>query len=666
MSATEESRRIAALEARVRALEAENSTLRRGQRKSGAVAIRGSVDRRFGASARFGIWIRHVVDGSVYWSKEMFHLLGLDPAVDRASLDAFDRAIHPDDLADVRAATDEVAATGRPPLVDIRIVLPDGSVREVTWGGTMLFDDEGRPSRMIGAIVDMTDMRSTQRALIRTADMLEAAQRVARVGSWHWDARAGVIHWSDELYEIFGLPHDVEPTEARFFEAIHPLDRERVRRVHVAARELGEVPHGLVFRIVRADGEVRHVESTGTLLFDALAAPAQDVGRVGRLGTISDITQRIRLEAQLRQSHKMEAVGRLAGGLAHDFNNALMVIMGNAELLEANFPSTAASHIKSAARSAAGVTRQLLAFSRQSVLRPDVHDLNRVVIESRPLITRLVHEDVHFATDLGEALWPVQVDFGQLQQVLMNLAANARDAMPDGGELRVRTRNVRAAPANGEGVRAVDHVAVEISDTGHGMDEETQSRIFEPFFTTKGSGRGTGLGLSMVYGIVTQTGGEIDVDSMPDAGAVFTMRFPRAVEDASLDGGAGEPSSVERQMRIALVEDAIAVRDLLATYLRSADHVVMSFPSPDAALAALGDGEAEVDLLVSDVVMPGMSGLALHARLLVSRPELRALFISGYAPGDIGPSLTPDQPFLAKPFTRVEFLDAVARALDDD
>jgi len=388
------------------------------------------------------------------------------------------------------------------------------------------------------------------------------------------------------------------------------------------------------------------------------------VARVGAemvlVGMIRDVSERRRLEEELRHAQKMEAVGRLAGGVAHDFNNVLTAITGYSDLLLSELgPSQQAQRddieqIMQAARRAARLTQQLLAFSRKQVLQPEVIDLNAAVAEMAPMLRRLIGEDVLLATDLAPDLGLIEVDPGQIQQVIMNLAVNARDAMPRGGSLHIAT-----APAD-------DRVALIVSDTGHGMDAETRRRAFEPFYTTKERGKGTGLGLATVYGIITQSGGEIDLDSAPGRGTTFTIRLPRATAGARTPGPAPAIDRAQGSETVLLVEDDPPVRNLIEAILRAFGYTVVSATTGAEALELARRSTRPMHLLISDVIMPGMNGVDLAAILTAAYPELRVLFISGY-PDDAIDShgvLAPGIAFLQKPFHPEELARKVRAILD--
>ena len=379
--------------------------------------------------------------------------------------------------------------------------------------------------------------------------------------------------------------------------------------------------------------------------------------------------------AQLRQAQKMEAVGRLAGGVAHDFNNILTAITGHAELLLEDLglhdPRRAdVDEIRRSAERAAGLTRQLLAFSRQQVLQPKVVDVNALVLDMDKLLRRLIGEDVELATVLDPALGRVKADPGQLEQVIVNLAVNARDAMPDGGKLTLETRNIdldSSYTLEHSLVKPGPYVQLTVSDSGIGMDEETQAHAFEPFFTTKPRGQGTGLGLAMVYGTVKQSGGFIWVYSEPGHGATFKIYLPRVdtpTEPATLPAPTVQPARGSET--VLLAEDEPAVRAIAQQALERHGYTVLAAPSGAAALALAAQHAATIDLLLTDVVMPGMSGRDLADRLTAQRPGIRVLYISGYTDNAIvrHGMLEPGLAYLQKPFRPHALVREVREVLD--
>ena len=392
-------------------------------------------------------------------------------------------------------------------------------------------------------------------------------------------------------------------------------------------------------------------------------------------GIVTDITERKSLEAQLRQSQKMEAAGQLAGGIAHDFNNLLTVINGYSELMLLSLPvehphCATFEQIRQAGEKASRLTRQLLAFSRQQVLQPKVLDLNAVVANIDTMLQRVIGEDIDLLTILSPGLASVKADPGQIEQILMNLVVNARDAMPAGGRLTIETADVVLDTDYARTHVAVNpgrYVMLAVSDNGCGMDAETQARIFEPFFTTKEPGKGTGLGLSTVYGIVKQSGGQIGVYSEPGRGTTFRIYLPRIEQPAE----AVEPGKAREQLpcgseTILLVEDEAGVRTLAKTILQTQGYTVLDAAQGKDAFLLSGQHEGLIHLMVTDMVMPEMSGPEVAERLKPLRPNMKVLFMSGFTDKAIvhNGELDPGMAFLQKPFTPQTLTCKVREVLD--
>jgi two-component system cell cycle sensor histidine kinase/response regulator CckA len=432
-------------------------------------------------------------------------------------------------------------------------------------------------------------------------------------------------------------------------------------------------------KLVMRQGSIRDFElnfrtKSGEIRMATDSAEIIDVaGQQCTIAIFRDITERKTLEKQLRQTQKMEAVGQLSGGIAHDFNNLLGVIIGYSEILEQRLPPGDPLHkeclqIKKAGQSAASLTRQLLAFSRQQILEPRVLDLNAIVLNVEKMLRRLIGEHINLKTSLEPALGSVKADQSQIEQVIINLAVNARDAMPQGGKLMIETANVdldedyaRRHPPQLPG----PYVLLSVADTGMGMDAETQSHIFEPFFTTKEVGKGTGLGLSTVYGVVRQSGGHIWVYSEQGQGTTFKIYLPRARQTAGLQQPVAAPAdSLRGSETILLVEDEEALRGLTRSLLEDSGYTVLEAELPEGATEIARSHRGPIHLLLSDMVMPGMDGRALAANLAPIRPEMRVVYMSGYTGFTHAGLADSDIVLLAKPFTREKLLRKMREALE--
>jgi two-component system, cell cycle sensor histidine kinase and response regulator CckA len=450
---------------------------------------------------------------------------------------------------------------------------------------------------------------------------------------------------------------------------VHPDDRESVRTVSREA-VANSLPYDIEHRVVRPDGTVRWVHEQANILRDDQGKPRR------MIGTVQDVTVRRQLEDQLRQAQKMEAIGRLAGGIAHDLNNALTAIAGYAELalgeVEADHPARPdVEEIRRAAERAGSVTRQLLAFSRKQLLEPRIFDLNNTITGIARLLSRLLGADVQVETHLSDEPLTVLGDPGQVEQAVINLAVNARDAMPGGGRLTLTT-----------GIEIVDetfarahvpmpagsYVVLTVTDSGHGMSRDTQARIFEPFFTTKDVGKGTGLGLSMVYGTLKQIGGFIFVDSEIDGGTTFRLYFRPALRVAPVASAAprsGDASRGPAHETLLVVEDETAVRKLVASALTHDGYHLLLAGSAEEAIAMADAYEGTIDLLLTDAIMPGKSGLELANLMATRRPGLTIVVMSGYTEDNLEISgLVEPVSLIQKPFTPNDLRRRIREALN--
>jgi PAS domain S-box-containing protein len=449
---------------------------------------------------------------------------------------------------------------------------------------------------------------------------------------------------------------------------VHPDDREQAALTAAEEFNSGKGNFAMEFRWLAKDGRALWVQSNAVVVADQQGRP------IGLRGVTIDITERKRLEEQFRQSQKLEAIGLLAGGIAHDFNNLLTVISGYSDITlrrmrEEDPVHRNISEVKKAAERAAGLTRQLLAFSRKQVMQPKVLNLNNVIAELEKMLRRLIGEDVALHTAPQPELGSVKADPGQIEQIIMNLAINARDAMPRGGNLTIETANVYLDDEyarNHIAVTAGPFVLLAISDTGTGMDQETQTRAFEPFFTTKESGRGTGLGLSTVYGIVKQSGGNIWVYSELGRGTTFKIYLPRVDEGAQEYERAESEGATQGTETVLLAEDEEAVRKLARQILEMYGYHVLEAANGGAALLLCERHRGSIQLLITDVVMPEMSGRELADRLARLHPEMKVLFMSGYTDNAVVHHgvLIGETNFIQKPFPTEGLVRKVREVLD--
>jgi len=503
----------------------------------------------------------------------------------------------------------------------------------------------------------------------RAADeRFRVAVSAARIGVWETDLATSRIIGSGIFTEMIGLPPGtVTATRDELARLVHPDDRATL--VEAQARVLESNHEERELRVIWPNGSVHWLYMRAHLSRGADGRPER------LLGAAIDITDRKELENSLRQAQKLEAVGQLAGGVAHDFNNVLTAVIGYSDLLLSDTPRGTPLHdglseIGKAGHRASQITRQLLAFSRKQILQPRVLDVNALIMELEKLLRRVVFEDIRIVTRLAPDVGRIKTDPTQIEQVLVNLTVNARDAMPKGGTLTIETSNATLDghfPPRQEPVVPGDYVLLSVNDTGVGMDRMTQERLFEPFFTTKGVGKGTGLGLATVYGVVTQSGGYIWVYSEPDHGTTFKIYLPRVYDNAdAVTWAGGVPAPRGGSETILLVEDENAVRQLARRVLAGAGYRIVEANGPREALAAARDVRDPIDLLLSDVVMPGSGDVSLYEELAAERPSLRVLYMSGYADDTMVQRgwLSADAPYLPKPFTAHELVQKVREVLD--
>ncbi len=514
----------------------------------------------------------------------------------------------------------------------------------------------------------MGKMRAiTESALRQSEERLKLALSSSRMGVWEWDARSNSVFCSPECCEIFGEP-SLSGDYNILFKYLHGEDASRVKSAFLEALAT-QTDHSAEFRIVRPDGVVRWISNQGRAKYGKDGKPSQ------MIGTTQDITDRKQLEEQYRQSQKMEAIGQLASGVAHDFNNLLTVIQGNASMLTMREVNQEELHdhveqIVQAAERAAGLTRQLLLFSRKQIMQPTNLDLNEVTANMTRMLQRIVGEDIALQADYAPNLPPIHADPGMVEQILLNLAVNSRDAMPTGGRLTISTSTEILDETQAGQHRETapgTYACLSVSDTGCGIPPEILPRIFEPFFTTKEVGKGTGLGLATVYGIVRQHRGSISIESEPGEGTTFRIYFPetrgRAPEAVVPSGG----TLSDGTETILLVEDEPALQMIVARVLTQCGYTVLTAISGVKALDVWREHHEKIDLLMTDMVMPGgISGGELATRLTTEKPGLKVIYTSGYSAELAGKGLPLHEGvnFLQKPWEMKRLKRIVREALD--
>ncbi len=539
------------------------------------------------------------------------------------------------------------------------------------------FDGDKRPTYAVVLVQDISERKRAETALEQSQRRYEALVHSIDGVVWEADPRAFRFSFvSKQAERILGFPVERWLSQPRFWRnQIHPSDLERV--LEGLSRAVDEKRgHEVEYRMVGSSGRPVWIRDTVSVVIES--------GEVTKLrGLMVDVTERKQAEEalrqseeQLRQAQKMEAIGRLAGGIAHDFNNLLTAITGYGDFLLRGLGPDHAMHreareITKAAQRAADLTRQLLAFSRQQVLQPKVIDLNSVVDDMEMMLKRVIGEDVQLITRLGERLGAVRADPGQLQQVILNLIVNARDAMPAGGRITIETAEVDVAPGWTDGQAMLEpgtYVMLVVTDNGAGMDAETKSRLFEPFFTTKEQGKGTGLGLSTVYGIVKQSGGHIWVGSEQGCGTTFRIYLPRVDErpEEAVHKNEVLPDFVPGTERVLLVEDDDSVRDLAREILEMNGYTVFEARNGVEAFEFCQDGQEKVELIITDLVMPRMGGRDLAQKVGGLLPEMKVVFLSGYTDSVVIRQglLDPGSFFLQKPFTPAALANKVREVLD--
>ena len=521
---------------------------------------------------------------------------------------------------------------------------------------------------------EIEERRQAERQLRKSQAQLAQAQQIARMGSWEWDLVENKVTWSEETQRLYGRnPEDAGSPMETCLERVHPDDLPRVNKVMAESLRTGQ-PFTCDHRAILPDGTERVIQGRGEILVDEQGKP------IKMFGIVQDITEAKRAEEalqrseeQLRQSQKMEAVGRLAGGVAHDFNNLLTVIGGYCALslqkIEGAHPLRKnITEIQKASEHASSLTGQLLAFSRKQVLKPRVLNLNDTLQGMEKMLRRLIGEDIELSTVFEESLGHIKVDPGQVEQVVMNLAVNARDAMPRGGRLTISTENVtidHQTKIRNRTLGAGEYVMLAISDNGVGMTQEIKTHLFEPFFTTKGLGKGTGLGLATCHGIICQSGGDIRVYSEPNSGTTFKIYLPRIdakpeplvnVEPKQLPAGTES---------ILVVEDEAAVRKLAVIILRERGYQVQESNNAFEALEMIRKN-LHFDLVLTDVIMPQMSGKQLYDEIRTQRPKIKVLLMSGYTDDALAHHGVLDEEFafLEKPFSPSRLLRKVREVLD--
>jgi two-component system, cell cycle sensor histidine kinase and response regulator CckA len=601
----------------------------------------------------------------IYNSMAYQKILGYSPEELKGSF-AFQQ-IHPEDRPRVQAAAEQARRTGVGISSEYRIRHKDGTWRTLESTSNVIHNAKGVPEKLVIVNRDISDRKRASEALRLSEGSFRSMIENAPYGIYRATAAGQLLRVNPALQKMLGYdsPGDLLEMNLARDLYVEPQEHQRILDELAARKSFKDIE----VEWKRKDGALTKARCSGLLVKDE--AEEEAFFEV----FAEDVTEKRLLERQLQLAQKMEAVGRLSGGIAHDFNNLLGVIIGYSEVLKkkldvSNPLREHAEEIEKAGQRAASLTRQLLAFSRQQVLAPAVLNLNALLTDMGKMIPRLIGEDVELALQLDSKLKLVKADQSQIEQVVMNLVVNARDALPQGGRLVIETANVSLTPAytlHHPGSRIGPYVMLSVTDNGTGMNLETLTHLFEPFFTTKERGKGTGLGLATVYGVVKQSGGYIWVDSEVGKGSSFKVYLPQIDEPVCTPVLAALPAkSFQGAETILLVEDADALRKLAHALLKENGYHVLAAENGAKALEIAEQKQGRIHLLLTDVIMPGMNGRTLADRLVAQHPRLRVLYMSGYTDSAIADHgvLEPGTYLLHKPFTEEALIRKVREVLD--
>ena len=654
------------------ALRQENARLKGVEAELAAAmeSLRGSEERLRLAveAAQMGLWEWDMVSNRVTWDARKYDVFGLAYGSFAGTKEAFFELVHPDDRPMLAMAITRAVEDGAPYHNEFRIVAPSGQTRWIANLGQVYRDDVGRPLRMIGFVYDVTDRKQTERALSDSEEKFRSIVETTSEWIWAIDRDARITYSNQAIERILGYrPEELAGVSLRSL--VHEHDLPKAEQILSASLAEKRRWAGFVAKCRHKDGTYRYLECHGVPILDATGEV------VGFRGSDRDVTERKRVDEELRDAHRMEGIGQLAGGFAHHFSNLLTVIVGHVEMaLELSGGEAVDDDLQSirqAAQRSAVLTRQLLTFAGKQIITPKVVNLNDHIEGMGTTLRRLIGEKIELVTHLSSGLWNVIADPAQLELVVMNLVVNAQEAMPDGGTLTITTANVAVddeyAPRGPE-VMPGEYVMIAVSDTGAGMTGEIAQQIFEPFFTTKEWGSdSTGLGLSTCYGVVAQQGGHIRVHTQPNHGSTFRIYLTRQPRADDTVERVDTPGARPRESRTVLVaDDEPGVRKLAARILRTRGYTVLDAASGAEALDVARAWHGRIDLLVTDVVMPEMSGWELARRLQDERPGLETLYMSGYVEKAAGhqAAVDPKVHFLQKPFAAGALVQKVRDLLD--
>jgi PAS domain S-box-containing protein len=641
-----------------------------------------------------GTWEWELGTGRMKWSAQMFRNVGIESWDQDDLYAALLSATHPDDREQIESTLARFSATPGPMRMELRAVWPGGDVHWIVFLGEVCADANGRPVVMRGITIDGTQRRRTEEAAEaalreserRLRQLNEKLEQLAEERARQLDAsRAQMQAILDNspdwltLFRATGNGRFIYEDLNRATERAYGLCRDQVigrRLEEILGTEQAQLPLRHMWACIQTGENQRYTAQrtmagvTRSVDVMFILVPEKHEGDYFIMATARDITEREAMEQQLRQAQKMETVGQLTGGLAHDFNNLLTAIIGNLELLAPRVTGDLSAHnyvgaAQRAAESGAKLTEQLLAFSRRQHLQPRAVDLNAVIGGMGEILARTIGTSIQVRTNLAPELWPALVDPTQIEIAILNLAINSRDAMPLGGTLLIETRNQRAGtdviPSE---LGGRDCICISVRDTGTGMTEEVLRSAVEPFFTTKEVGKGSGLGLSQVYGMVRQSNGSLQIESRLGVGTAVHLYLPRGVSEVDrLNMGLDQTSADETAARILVVDDDPRVREITVQMLRQVGYGVTEVESGQAALDRLSRGEA-YDLMVIDVAMPGLNGIETVRSARQRLPGLRALYITGFVDVAGAEPQTGDDPLVKKPFKLDDLKNGVRRAIN--
>jgi PAS domain S-box-containing protein len=619
-----------------------------------------------GQIARIGGWEMDLVTRKANWTRTTYDVVGIDPGDPIPGPDEHLDYYLPEYRPLVAEAMRALIEENRPLDFEAKAHTAKGNIRWFHAIGRAVLQ-EGKCVKVHGTLQDITERKQAEEKILQQQSALEKAQELGQIGSWELDLRRNKLYWTDENCRIFATPPGSVVDYELFLGKVHPDDRDYVDHEWRAA--LDGKPYDIEHRL-DLDGTVRWVREKASVEFDEKGEAVRGIGFT------QDITERRLLEERLRQSGRMDAVGQLAGGIAHDFNNMLEVILGHTEMAMDDVDSTQPLYedlqeVLKAARRSAVLTRQLLTFARKQAISPEIVDMNETVEGMLKMLRRLIGENIDLNWQPGAGLWPVMMDPSQIDQILANLCVNGRDAIAGVGKITIKTGNCTLdelyCSAHVDMVPG-EFAQLTVSDNGCGMDQETAARIFEPFFTTKASGKGTGLGLATVYGIVKQNNGCIDTYSKPGLGTTFRIHLPRHVGAApAVTGEAAEPP-MRGNETILLVEDESSILRMAKKMLEKQGYIVLAAATPREAVRLFTARADEIDLLITDVIMPEMDGWDLATQLLAIRPDLKCLFMSGYTADVIADHGVLDEGvhFIHKPFSIGDLTGKVREVLEEN